>query len=97
MDNYKGVEIEKIVKAAIRVKPPTDEWIITGSYHGECLAKLRDEIRLIGREDGFVTTYGRFVGRKEGLEIAKAAGQIVKKHNPKNVLLSEDLKEVPQK
>lgn len=40
---------------------------------------------------GFVTSTGRFVDRKEALAIAKAAGQIIKKQGNANNLYSEDL------
>lgn len=42
-------------------------------------------------ESGFLTNFGRFVDREEGLQIALKAKQIVKKHFPKDGLLSEDL------
>ncbi len=42
-------------------------------------------------EQGFWTTLQRFVDRKEGLAIAKAAGQIKTKHGNPNLLFSEDL------
>lgn len=42
-------------------------------------------------EQGFVTTRGRFVDRKEALEIATKAGQIIKKHGNPTILFSEDL------
>ena len=40
---------------------------------------------------GFLTTKMRFVLRREALMIAKREGQIVKKHPPEDILLSEDL------
>jgi hypothetical protein len=40
---------------------------------------------------GFLTSSGRFVDRKEGLAIATAAGQIAKKHGNPTILFSEDM------
>lgn len=41
-------------------------------------------------KQGFVTSEGRFVERKEAAKIAETAGQIIKKHGPKDELFSED-------
>ena len=43
------------------------------------------------RSQGFVTTRGRFVDRVEGLAIAEANGQVVKKHPSYDKLYSEDM------
>lgn len=43
-------------------------------------------------KQGFVTEYGFFVDRESGLYIAKYFNQINVKHNPKDKLVSEDLK-----
>lgn len=43
-------------------------------------------------KQGFVTEYGYFVDRELGLYIAKYYDQINIKYDPKNELLSEDLK-----
>jgi len=40
---------------------------------------------------GFLTSAGRFVDRTEGLAIAQAAGQIIKKHGCAPILFSEDM------
>lgn len=40
---------------------------------------------------GFTTSLGRFVGRKEALAIAQAAGQPIRKHGRVTELYSEDL------
>ena len=60
----------------------------TGPHHGACLAKMKS-----GAQQGFITNYGRFVGRKEALDIAIHSGQKITKYPPKNILLSEDLRE----
>ena len=46
---------------------------------------------------GFVTENGYFVNRDEGLLIAKHFNQICIKHQPLNILLSEDLKKEERK
>lgn len=43
-------------------------------------------------KQGFVTEYGYFVDRKTGLYIANYFDQINTKYNPKDRLVSEDLK-----
>lgn len=45
-------------------------------------------------EQGFVTSIGRFVDRKEALAIACMAEQVIYKHHPQDKLLSEDLRPV---
>lgn len=55
---------------------------------------VRDELRIAmvnNTTQGFLTNLNRFVDRKEALEIAKSAEQIIHKHNPQDELLSEDL------
>lgn len=42
-------------------------------------------------EQGFITSEGRFVDRKDACKIAAAAGQIKEKSSPENTLFSEDL------
>lgn len=46
-------------------------------------------------EQGFLTTAGRFVDRKEGLEIAQRHGQIKEKHGHPDLLFSEDMWDTP--
>lgn len=81
------MSLEFISQAAIKL----DFKLFTGKHHGECFKKLKAAV-----QQGFIADQysgGRFVDRKEALEIAKAAGQIIHKHNPKDELLSEDLSE----
>ncbi len=76
---------EYILYAAIKVN--TDLFI--GKNHGECMGKLKSAC-----QQGFIAdcySGTRFVSRTEALEIAIEAGQTIHKHNPKNILLSEDL------
>lgn len=82
--------IEKIKCAATR----HGDHIIAGENHGECLriakaARFERADHRMGQ--GFLTTCMRFVLRREALEIAEEHGQIGTKHQPLNVLLSEDL------
>lgn len=83
---------ERIRCAAIKLPDGT---VILGAYHGECLKKAGESgvPRLVvqQRDDGFATESGRFVDRVEGLRIATDEGQIIKKYNPTDVLLSEDI------
>jgi hypothetical protein len=44
-----------------------------------------------GAEQGFITSTGRFVDRKQALAIATAAGQITTKHGNPDELYSEDV------
>lgn len=57
------------------------------SEHGSTAPKTRDQ--------GFVTSWGRYVGRKEALVVAQAAGQLIRKTHPPTQLFSEDLWEGP--
>ena len=75
---------EYILLAAIKLNND----LFTGPYHGACLAKMKS-----GSQQGFITNHNRFVDRKEAFEIAIASGQTITKHNPKDILLSEDLRE----
>lgn len=87
MDFKLPVVPEKIKSAAIK-----DSWsgkVFTGAYHG-AIFKQQPRGVLRDGQQGFVTTTGRFVDRIEGLKIAEAANQIIKKHHPKDRLLSED-------
>lgn len=76
--------------------------LFCGWRHGDCFVALHawsdflppDERRRIGEEQiagknqGFLTSRGRFVDRVEAAEIAKAAGQTT---SEKGALFSEDL------
>lgn len=82
------MDMEFIRYAAVKVNTN----IFTGKNHHECFKKLK----ATDHQQGFLADQysgSRFVGRKEALEIAVAAGQIIHKHPPMNILLSEDLSE----
>lgn len=77
--------METIVSAAIRYKIIGDDdfQVITGNSHADCSLNLiliknsDDHKRDIDREEqGFVTSTGRFVDRKEAKEVAMDSGQI---------------------
>lgn len=83
--------IEKIKCAATR----HGDHIVAGENHAECLqiaqaAGFEKADQRMGQ--GFLTTGMRFVLRREALAIASREGQIHRKHNPGDVLLSEDLR-----
>lgn len=43
------------------------------------------------KNQGFVTSAGRFVDRYEGARVARAAGQIIREPTPPDMLTSEDV------
>lgn len=81
---------------------PKTGLLFTGLRHGDCFTTLVawerglteeqrskfDQEQLRGRNQGFLTSLGRYVDRAEGMKIARAAGQtdVQKTH-----LFSEDL------
>lgn len=76
--------------------------VFSGWRHGDCFTTLhawadllsieqRDQIgedQIAGRNQGFLTSTGRYVDRVEAATIAYTAGQI---STPKQILFSEDL------
>jgi hypothetical protein len=79
--------LEFIRFAAVKVSAV----VFSGKNHSVCLKKLKS-----ATQQGFIADQysgSRFVGRKEALEIAIAAGQTIHKHSPKDKLMSEDLAE----
>jgi hypothetical protein len=74
--------------------------VVCGHNHSVCislLALLFPNLEYKGKTvDGFVTSDHCFVDRKEALKIAQDAEQIFYKHSPKDKLLSEDLRPLPQ-
>ena len=59
-----------------------------GRRHNDILARFGKEYLNV-HEQGFYTSYGRFVDRKEAFQIAKDAGQVGE--TASNQLFSEDL------
>ncbi len=86
--------METIVCSAIR----KDGKIWTGLRHNNCILSYFEEAgKQFGgaeRNQGFMTSLDRYVDRREGYRIAKAAGQLEgRKKNGSNqpILYSEDL------
>jgi ABC-type phosphonate transport system ATPase subunit len=87
---------EFCICAAIRMP---DGEVIYGHRHNHCFDVVRssgvDRNAIINAEQGFVTSSGRFVGRKEAMAIQEASGRA--SHYGKDgkylgdVLFSEDL------
>ena len=59
-----------------------------GRRHNDILARFGKDILYVIQQ-GFYTSFGRFVSREEALQIAKEAGQVGETDN--NQLYSEDL------
>lgn len=91
---------EKILCAAINYNGT----IVSGHRHGDCYLLLKDLLSkyitpddLPEREDqGFLTSYNRYVGRKEAWTIAKANNQIIygleaSENGEESILISENL------
>jgi len=77
-------EPETIVASAVRVLATA-----YGKGHHVCFGKLaRKDAKY---EQGFITSAGRYVDRVEALRIATEAGQLIAKHRPEDLLMSEDL------
>jgi hypothetical protein len=67
--------------------------VICGRRHHNCyvIASFVEGISGIKAVQGFITSEDRFVDRKEAFVIAAECGQIIDKHSPADVLISEDL------
>jgi len=74
--------------------------IYYGHKHNHCLDAAngelswtmnRQQISKLEKEQGFVTSEGRFVGRKEAWKIAKENNQIKRQSGGEGTLYSEDL------
>ena len=63
-----------------------------GWRHPDIMHRFGKEVSRNPNDQGFYTSKGRFVTREEGLEIARAAGQVDKIIG--GVLTSEDLKTI---
>lgn len=75
-----------IVKAAIKVR----DKIYIGFDHGECFSHAEFPIPVEDIRQGFITSDGDFVNRKEAMIIAKESGQL-RYETDKQTLISEDL------
>jgi len=86
---------EYILCAAIALSVRNDEppVIIGGFRHGECMTaaiKMGYSNYISQDEQGFLTSKGRFVDRKEAKVIAKNANQLIRDSIFEN-LISEDI------
>lgn len=84
--------MEKIVAAAIKEGDVVCS-VPQPGRHGDVmreLARIGVPIPITGQQ-GFVTSGGRFVSRFEAQDIARAAGQIIRKTGPLGELYSEDV------
>lgn len=68
-------------------------WEDAPKRHHDLIRKHAEETGRPGSGDvqGFVTSTGRFVDRHEALEIARAAGQLIKPKAEGGALFSEDM------
>lgn len=88
--------MERIEQAALHMEGQTYT-LPRPARHGD-LFKANCEVvngivrsPLMGAEQGFVTDTGRFVDRKEGCRIARAANQLIQKTGGPDTLYTEDL------
>lgn len=109
MNEPHEIEPEKIVAPAVHfddgrpyVHQPRNimsGYVIAGFRHAVCLEIAHNfgfkKDMTTRRNQGFITSYNRFVSRAEGFEIAKKNGQILKQSPVYNMskadLTSEDL------
>lgn len=81
-----------IVAAAIRQGSMVCSVPKPGRHHDVIREMARAGIPIpINGEQGFLTSEGQFVGRKQAKHIATLAGQILSKHGNANQLFSEDV------
>lgn len=69
-----------------------------GYRHHDIFQRFRDELDNKPKSQGFYTSHGRYVDRKEAMKIAYAAGQVSeeraftnRQNNEYSILYSEDL------
>lgn len=88
---------ERIICAAIRL--PNGK-LFYGHRHNHCKEAARGELSwtlnrkqmiTVRMEEGFITSYGRFLDRQAAWKIAKKEKQIIKQTGAQGVLYSEDL------
>ncbi|MBS3648889.1 hypothetical protein KEU06_09745 [Pseudaminobacter sp. 19-2017] len=92
-------EEECIVAAAVRLERDNCTYsLLPPARHGEVIRlvnslyqKGNPEFVILPEEQGFVTSHGRFVGRREARAIASLAGQTSSRDYNMTDLFSEDL------
>ena len=83
------IQPEVCICAAIKL---ADERVIRGHRHDDCIqTAIKWKAEYKDSEQGFVTSRNRFVGRKEAMELQKAAGIASRDGYRGNILFSEDL------
>jgi hypothetical protein len=94
MGTGRGARIERIVAAAIFYNGVVYSVPAPGRHHDLIrimkVQGLPDQL-LDLRNQGFLTSMGRFVDRYEAAKIARAAGQIIREPTPPDMLTSEDV------
>lgn len=86
-------KIETIKLAAVQLPDVYYKLILTGKNHADIIWTVsvvykESEVKVTQNMQGFVTSEGRFVNRREAAEIAYIAKQITKR---KKELFSEDI------
>jgi hypothetical protein len=85
-------ETETIATAAIRVEGTVYSAPRPGRHCDVFKVMPERDVYLARLDDqGFVTSTGRFVDRKEAAVIARAAGQLIREPTPHYMLTSEDV------
>lgn len=89
---FKGTALETVATAAIRVGPVVYIVPRPGRHH-DVLRAMPEDVAVNSHIDdqGFVTSAGRFVDRKEAAAIARAANQLIREPTPRDMLTSEDV------
>lgn len=85
--------MERILCAAIKMSINDETIIISGYRHGDCfniIHKLCPNKYINQDEQGFLTSFGRFVDRIEAKKIAKQADQLIR-NSVFSELISEDI------
>lgn len=83
---------ERIVAAAIRLSDGQVLWLPPPARHHTVLHQAVEFGYDIKRNhQGFVTDDGHYVGRFTACTIATAAGQLIRKTGPADMLFSEDV------
>lgn len=90
----KRSDVETIERAAIFYNGTIYSVPRPGRHHTVIQMMARDNFpneAMSLKNQGFVTSTGRFVDRYEGAKIARAAGQIIREPTPPDMLTSEDV------
>ncbi len=82
---------ERIVNSALRWGKVVFTLDFQGRHDDIFNTMMANGNAVVGAEQGFLTSWGRFVDRNVGLAIASLAGQIIKKHPRLTELYSEDM------